>query len=109
MLSMCRFKNEDYVKFSAMLMMEPPMTRVKGLAFKSRLTEEDIYRMRAKIRNEFDKIQEVLKQLDRCMLLIMRLVFRHAHKILFQSLLYSSRLILVDLLVFISTNSRFGS
>lgn len=54
-------------------MMEPPMTRVKGLRFKSRLTEEDIYRMRAKIRNEFDKIQVILKQLDRCMLLIMRL------------------------------------
>lgn len=55
-------------------MMEPPLSRVKGLRFKLKLTDQDIYSMREKVRNEFDKIQIILKQLNRCMLLILRLV-----------------------------------
>jgi hypothetical protein len=55
-----------------MLAMEPPLTRLRGLTFKSVLTEEDILRMRSVVRNEFGKIQNILKQVSSSMLLVFR-------------------------------------
>ena len=52
--------------------MEPPMSRASGLRFKEKLTEKDIIVMRDQIRDEFDKIQIVLKQVSSYMLLVFR-------------------------------------
>lgn len=57
-----------------MLTMEPPLTRMNSLTFKSVLTERDILEMRSKVRNEFDKIQLVLKQVSSNMLLVFRYI-----------------------------------
>jgi hypothetical protein len=45
-----------------MLIMEPRMSRVNSLKFKQKLTENEILTMRDQIRNEFDQIQLVLRQ-----------------------------------------------
>jgi hypothetical protein len=51
---------------------EPPMSRAQGLTFKSKLDESEIILMREKIREDFDKIQIILKQLSPYMLLVFR-------------------------------------
>jgi hypothetical protein len=56
-----------------MLTMEPPMSRLTGYNFKSKLTKEDIFEMRLQIRDNFDKIQIILKQIPSNFLLILRL------------------------------------
>jgi len=58
-----------------MLIMEPRMSRVNSLKFKQKLTENEILTMRDQIRNEFDQIQLVLRQVSSYMLL----VFRYLH------------------------------
>jgi hypothetical protein len=58
-----------------MLIMEPRMSRVNSLKFKQKLTENEILTMRDQIRNEFDQIQLVLRQVSSYMLL----VFRYTH------------------------------
>lgn len=66
------FFTQDFLRFCDMLTMEPPMSRAKGLKFKIKLTEEDISRMREQIRDNFDKIQIILKQVSSYMLLVFR-------------------------------------
>lgn len=56
-----------------MLTMEPPMSRQGGgLFFKTKLTDEDIQKMREEIGGSFDKIQVILKQVPNYMLLVFR-------------------------------------
>ena len=55
-----------------MLIMEPRLSRINSLRFKEKLTEKDILVMRDQIRNEFDKIQIVLRQVSSYMLLVFR-------------------------------------
>ena len=43
-----------------------------GLQFKSTITEDDMQQMRAEIRNTFDRVQVVLKQVSPYMLLVFR-------------------------------------
>ena len=67
------------MRFSDMLTMEPNflkhITNKKQLRFKDKLTEEDILLMRETVRNNFDKIQIVLKQVSSYMLLVFRYLF----------------------------------
>ena len=55
-----------------MLTMEPPTSRSSGLQFKSQLSEDEISQMKKHIRDTFDKIQIILKQLSPYMLLVFR-------------------------------------
>jgi TRAP-type uncharacterized transport system substrate-binding protein len=55
-----------------MLTMEPPLSRTSSLTFKKNLNEEDIFKMRKAIRDNFDKIQIILKQIPNHMLLVLR-------------------------------------
>ena len=55
-----------------LLKKEPPMSRVQGLTFKSKIDESEIILMREKIREDLDKIQIILKQLSPYMLLVFR-------------------------------------
>ncbi len=62
----------DFSKFSEMLMMEPAMSRMDGLKFKSKLTESDILKMRERVRNEFGRIHIILKTVSSYLLLVFR-------------------------------------
>jgi len=62
----------DFSKFSEMLMMEPAMSRIDGLKFKSKLTESDILKMRERVRNEFGRIHFILKTVSSYLLLVFR-------------------------------------
>jgi hypothetical protein len=65
--------NEDFLRFSEMLMMEPMGSRAnRGLSFKAQYTDEEIVKMRDELRNTFDKIQIILRQLSPYMLLVFR-------------------------------------
>ena len=55
-----------------MLTMEPSLSRVSSLKFKRNLTENDIIKMRESIRDQFDKIHLILKQVNPYMLLVFR-------------------------------------
>lgn len=55
-----------------MLMMEPAMSRIDGLKFKSKLTESDILKMRERVRNEFGRIHFILKTVSSYLLLVFR-------------------------------------
>lgn len=59
-----------------MLTMEPNfqqyMSNKKMLTFKDKLSDQDILAMRETVRNNFDKIQIILKQVSSYMLLVFR-------------------------------------
>lgn len=59
-----------------MLTMEPNfqqyMSNKKMLTFKDKLNDQDILAMRETVRNNFDKIQIILKQVSSYMLLVFR-------------------------------------
>ena len=64
---------KDFLRFSDMLTMEPPLSRCKsGFKFKSKLTQQDILSLRESVGQNFDKIQIILKQLPNYMLLVLR-------------------------------------
>lgn len=52
--------------------MEPPMSRLSGLKFKRNLDETDILKMRETVRDQIDRIQVILKQVNPYMLLVLR-------------------------------------
>ena len=60
------------MRFSEMLIMEPRLSRVNSLKFKQKFTENEIEEMRNQIRNEFEQIQGVLRQVSSYMLLVFR-------------------------------------
>ena len=53
-------------------MMEPVESRVQGLHFRTKLSEKEISKMRLTIRDTFDKVQAVLRQVSSYMLLVLR-------------------------------------
>lgn len=52
--------------------MEPPMSRMSGLKFKRILNENDIIKMRETVRDQIERIQVILKQVNPYMLLVLR-------------------------------------
>ncbi len=84
---------KDFLRFSDMLTMEPPLSRYKnGFKFKSKLTEQDILSLRESVGQNFDKIQIILKQIPNYMLLVLRY---KSLKIIRPNSILEARLILI--------------
>ena len=66
---------QDYMRFADMLTMESPLSRLRGLRFKATVDTNDIKLIQDKLRNEFDRVQLVLKQVPTFMLLVFRYTY----------------------------------
>jgi hypothetical protein len=61
----------DYYTFCEMLIMQPLQLRM-GFQLKLKLEDDEVVKMRDEIRRNFFKIQNILRQVSLCLLLVFR-------------------------------------